>query len=227
MKFAVRAFCLVLLALSGCDDEASERHAFIDVLQEHIVSRPGVHLMLMKPELAKTFGRYASHYQLILDFNEHFKLQPIEQFARLKSQVSDLGDLVAHRGDLKTLRDAAPNLIATVEQRLAAADTAHAALQQPSDLKAVYDKAYDRLVTRPATLLLKMLRLLPSSLDGMIALADYTADNAKVIRVRGMDGTSDDPVVERHLRDLVEAMHHNDTAVDDLKRQFQALLNGT
>jgi uncharacterized protein (DUF2336 family) len=100
-------------------------------------------------------------------------------------------------------------------------------LLQPPDLKEVYDKAFDRLVTRPATLLRKMLGLLPSSLDAMIALGDYVADNASVIRVVGMDGTSVDPVVERHVKELVEAMHQNDQAAAELKRQFAALLSGT
>jgi hypothetical protein len=42
-----------------------------------------------------------------------------------------------------------------------------------------------------------------------------------------MDATSVDPVVERHVKELVEALHQNDEAVADLRRQFQALLTGT
>ena len=72
-----------------------------------------------------------------------------------------------------------------------------------------------------------MLALLPSSLDAMIALADYVAKNAGVIRVVGMDATSEDPVVERHVRELVEAIHQNDQAAAELKKEFAALLNGT
>jgi Protein of unknown function (DUF3053) len=227
MKFALRALCLVVLALTGCDDEPTQRRAFIDFLQEHIVSRPGVHLVLMKPEMAKSFGPYASHYQLILDFNADFDLSALEKVAHLKGQVSDLSDLVAHREELRALRQSAPQMIATVDQKIAAINAARAALQQPPDLKEVYDKAFNRLVTRPATLLKKMLELLPSSLDAMLELADYVAKNAKDIRVQGMDGTSEDPVVARHVHELAEAIHQNDAATDDLKRQFQALLNGT
>jgi hypothetical protein len=72
-----------------------------------------------------------------------------------------------------------------------------------------------------------MLELLPSSLDHMIELADYVTKNAKEIRVVGMDASSVDPVVERHVKELVEALHQNDEAVADLRRQFQALLTGT
>jgi hypothetical protein len=61
----------------------------------------------------------------------------------------------------------------------------------------------------------------------MIELADYVAKNAKDIRVQGMEGSSQDPVVDRHLKELVEAIHQNDAAVDDLKRQLQALVTGT
>jgi hypothetical protein len=227
MNRALRTVILALVVLTGCNDEPAQRQAFIDFLQVHIVSRPGVHVMLMNEELAKSFGPYASHYQIILDFNSHLDLSPLERVANLKNQVSDLDDLVAHRGELKTLREAAPGMLALFEGKLATANAAHAALQQPPDLKEVYDKAFDRLVTRPGTLATKMIGLLPSSLDAMIALADYVADNAGNIRIVGMDGTSIDPVVERHVKELVEAIHQNDDAVADLKRQFQALLSGT
>jgi hypothetical protein len=122
------------------------------------------------------------------------------------------------------LRQSVPAMVAAIDAKLSAANAARAALQQPPDLKAVYDKAFDRLVTEPGTLFAKMLGLLPSSLDAMIALADYVADNGKEIRP---NGTSGDPVVTRHLNELIDAMHRNDDAVDELKRQFQALVNGT
>ncbi|HVH81720.1 MAG TPA: DUF3053 family protein [Stellaceae bacterium] len=227
MKFALRVLCLIAVGLTGCSDEASERRAFIDFLQDHIVSRPGVHLMLMDEELAKSFGRYASHYQIILDFNSNLNLTPFERAAHLKNEISDLNDFAAHRGELRALEQALPEMIAVVDKKLETANAAHAALQQPPDLKEVYDKAFDRLVTRPGTLMQKMLALLPSSLDAMIAVGDYVAANAGVVRIVGMEGASDDPVVERHMRELVVAMHKNDAVAAELKREFQALLNGT
>jgi hypothetical protein len=227
MNFVLRTLCLVVLVLTGCDDERTERRAFIDFLQEHIVSRPGVHIVLMNAELAKSFGPYTSHYQIILDFNSNLDLSPLERVAHLKGQISDLDDFVAHRGEFRTLREAVPGMIATVDGKLSTANAAHAALQQPPDLKEVYDKVFGRLVTRPGILLAKMLALLPSSLDAMITLADYVTDNAKDIRVQGMEGFSQDPVVDRHVKELVEAIHRNDEAVAELKRQFQTLITGT
>jgi hypothetical protein len=226
MKFTLRAAILALTVLTGCDDEPAERRAFVDFLQVHIVSRPGVHLMLMNPETAKSFGRYASQYQIILDFNSNLDLAGLERAARLKNEVGDLGDLAAHRSELKSLREAIPEMIATVDGKLATANAARAALQQPPDLKEVYDKAFDRLVTRPGDLLAQMLRQLDKSLDAIISLADYVAENARVIRIVGMDGTSIDPVVNTHLTELIGSLHQNDDATDNLKRQFRALLSG-
>ena len=117
--------------------------------------------------------------------------------------------------------------MAEVDKKIETANTAHAALQQPPDLKAAYDQAFDRLVTGPGTLMQKMLALTPSSLDAMLALADYAADNAQMIRVVGMDGTSVDPVVDRHLHELIDGTHKNDDALADLKRQLTALASGT
>jgi hypothetical protein len=102
MNFPLRAAILALTVLTGCDDEPAERRAFIDFMQTHIVSRPGVHLMLMKPEAAKSVGRYASQYQIILDFNSNLELTPMERAAKLKNEVGDLADLAAHRAELKS-----------------------------------------------------------------------------------------------------------------------------
>ena len=227
MRRLLRGLVLVVLALGGCNDEPAQRRAFIDFLQQHIIDRRGVHYVLLNDELRNSLGPYAAQYQIILGFNDKFELAPLQQVAGLKNEISDLGDLAAHRDELKKLRAAIPEMVATADARLTAANAARAALQQPPDLKAVYDKAFDRLVTQPGTLLSKMLALLPSSLDAMIELGDYVASNAKLIRIVGMDATSQDPVVERHVRELVEAIHKNDDAVAELKRQFQALVNGS
>jgi hypothetical protein len=224
MRLALRGLVLAVLVLGGCDDEPAQRRAFIDFLQQHIIDRRGVHIVLLNDELRKSLGPYVAQYQIILDFNSDVDMTPLERVANLKNEVRDLGDLAAHRDQLKTLRQSVPALVAAVDAKLSAANAARAALQQPPDLKAVYDKAFDRLVTEPGTLFAKMLGLLPSSLDAMIALADYVADNGKVIRP---NGTSEDPVVTRHLNELIDAMHRNDDAVDALKRQFQELVNGT
>jgi len=226
MKLVLRAV-LVLMVLTGCNDEPTQRRAFIDFLQQYIVARPGVHVMLMNETLAKSFGPYASHYQIILNFNSNLDLAPLERSSKLKGEIGDLGDLANHRGDLKALRQATPEMIALCERKLANANAARAALQQPADLKEVYDKAFDRLVTKPGALLTEMLALLQTSLDAMIELADYIAANAREIRIVGMDGTLQDPVVERHVRELIEAMHKNDAAVVELQRRFRALLSGT
>jgi hypothetical protein len=88
MKQALCVLCLLLLTLTGCSDEASERRAFIGFLQEHIISRPGMHLVLMDDELTKECGRYVSHYQIILDFHHDLNLTQLERFAHLKSEIS-------------------------------------------------------------------------------------------------------------------------------------------
>ena len=227
MKLALRTVVLALISLTGCNDEPGQRQAFIDFLQEHIIARPGVHIVLMNDDLKKSFGPYASHYQIILDFNSNLDFSALEAAAKLRSEVLDLADLAEHRRELDALRQAVPGMMVTVDQRLATANAARAALQQPPDLKAVYDQAFDRLVTRPGTLLARMLELLDKNLTTMIALADYVAANPNAIKIEGMDGTSNSPEINRHLHELLDAVHQNDEAVADLKRQFQALLSGT
>jgi hypothetical protein len=227
MKLVLRTLCLVALVLTGCEDEPAEREAFKNFLQSRIVDKTGVHIPLMNDETAKSFGPYASHYQIILDFNSHLDLSALERAGRLKSEVSNLADLVAHRGELTALHEAMPGIIAQCESRLATVNAAHAALQQPSDLKAVYDKAFDRIVTRPGTLLMQMLPLLDKNVNAMIALTAYIADHSYDITIDGMDATSSDTTIGIQVRELLETLHQHDTEIENLKRQFQVLLTGT
>jgi hypothetical protein len=227
MNILLRAVGLTLILLTGCDDESAERRTFIDFLRTRIIDRTGVHIPLMNAETAKTFGPYASHYQIILDFNSGLDLSPLERVASLKGRVRDLNDLVAHRAELKTLHEAIPGMIALCENKISAANAAHAALQQPGDLKAVYDKAFDRIVTRPGTLLLQMLGLLDKNVAAMVALTDYIAEHSFDITIQGMDATSKDTTIGIQVRELLETLHQHDTDIEDLERQFQQLVSGT
>ena len=195
MNVALRTLCLVVLLLAGCDNEPEQRQAFKDFLQSRIVDKPGIHIPLMKDETAKSFGPYARQYQIILDFNSELDLSALERAGRLKGEVRNLADLVAHRSELKALHEAMPEMIAQFEQRLSRANSAHAALQQPPDLKQVYDKAFERIVTRPATLLGQMLPILDQNVNAMIALTDYIAAHSYDITIEGMDATSNDTTI--------------------------------
>jgi hypothetical protein len=220
-------FCLVLLVLTGCDDEPARRQAFIQFLQTHIIDKPGIHIPLVNAETAKALGDYVKDYQIILDANDGLNLPVLPRFAALKSQIRGIADMVEHRGELADLRKAVPDVIARNKQDLDTANAARAALHQPPDLKAVYDKAFDRILTQPATLLGEMLPLLDTSLAAMVALADFIAAHDDKIVVDGVSAYSTDPNIDGQLKELFAALHQQDDKIDELRKRFQAMAAGS
>jgi len=67
-----------------------------------------------------------------------------------RGAIHSLDDVVTRHADFVAARDGMAQLRQAIDKQLAAADTAHAALKQPDDLKPVFDKAYERDVTIPA-----------------------------------------------------------------------------
>src|SRR6201999_2151422 len=64
------AWALIAFLLAGCQDEPTERKAFIEFLQTRIIDKPGLHVPHLTPEQERGFGDYAKQYAIITDFND-------------------------------------------------------------------------------------------------------------------------------------------------------------
>ena len=140
------------LALAACgSSEPDQRAAFKQFLQTRIVDKPGVHVPKLTADESKSFGEYATHYAVITDFNSDMdaSVKPLGSLVQ-KSTVRSLGDVVSRRDDLKAVQSGLNDMAVQLKAQQAKADSAHAQLKQPEDLKAVYDSAYDR-TPAPAT----------------------------------------------------------------------------
>jgi hypothetical protein len=159
LKRAVRSAISILfvVALAGWgSSEADQRKAFIAFLQD-INNRPGIHFLVPTANDEKAFGPYLQHYALILDFDKDMKA-PMDDFT---AQIIKLGfgpnpaprsieQIAAAPADLTAAKDVVGKMEQGIETRLAKINADRAALKQPDDLKAVYDKTFDKLVTAPA-----------------------------------------------------------------------------
>lgn len=183
---------LLALSLAACgDSEPQQRKAFIQFLQD-INSRSGAHYLIPTPADEKAFGPYLHQYMLISDFNKDMSVQSQDFAAHVMqlgvgpgSRPRTIEQMAAAPQDLVAAKDALAKMEAALATRLAKATADRAALKQPDDLKAVYDKTFDKLVTAPAQAFEASEKALQSGVDVSIKLVDYINNHRSELTVSG------------------------------------------
>ncbi|WP_268800436.1 DUF3053 domain-containing protein [Pseudomonas huanghezhanensis] len=232
MNVSLRPQWLLVLALPflliACGDkEPEQRAAFTQFLQTRIVDKPGVHVPKLTPDESKAFGEYSTHYAVITDFNSGMDtaVKPLATLVQ-KGAVRSLGDLVSRRDDIKTVQAGLTDMNTQLKQQQAKADSAHAQLKQPEDLKAVYDKAYDRTVTVPANTLLEVLPQINGTLDTSLKVADYVNAHKAQIEINGALVKVQDPKVQAELNTLLEELNTQAKTVQQAQVRLKTLMFG-
>ncbi len=232
MKALFRPFLVLFAALplmlAACGDkEPEQRAAFTQFLQTRIVDKPGVHVPKLTEQEKKSFGDYAAHYAVITDFNAGMdaSVKPLGGILQ-KGQVRSLNDIVTRREDLKTVRAALNDMNAALKEHRAKADAAHAQLKQPEDLKAVYDKAYEKIITLPADTFADVLPQINATYDVVLKIADYVDANKSKIEISGTNVTVTDTAVQADLNKLMQDMNAQAKNVQQAQTRLQTVIKG-
>jgi predicted DNA-binding protein (UPF0278 family) len=109
---------------------------------------------------------------------------------------------------------------------LAKADTAHAQLKQPDDLKPVYDSAYDRTVSVPANTFLTVVPQVNSTLDTGLKVADYVEAHKSQIEINGAVVQVKDAKVQAELNGLLQELNAKARQVQDAQTRLQSVMLG-
>lgn len=232
MKSLFRPFLVLVAALplmlAACGDkEPEQRAAFTQFLQTRIVDKPGVRVPKLTEEEKKSFGDYAAHYAIITDFNAGMdaSVKPLSGILQ-KGQVRSVNDIVTRREDLKSVRAGLDDMNAALKEHRAKADAAHAQLKQPEDLKAVYDKAYEKTITLPADTFGDVLPQINATYDVTLKIADYVEANKSKIDISGNSVTVTDPAVQAELNKLLQEMNAQAKNVQQAQTRLQAVIMG-
>jgi hypothetical protein len=232
MKSLFRPFLVLVAALplmlAACGDkEPEQRAAFTQFLQTRIVDKPGVRVPKLTEEEKKSFGDYAAHYAIITDFNAGMdaSVKPLSGILQ-KGQVRSVNDIVTRREDLKSVRAGLNDMNAALKEHRAKADAAHAQLKQPEDLKAVYDKAYEKTITLPADTFGDVLPQINATYDVTLKIADYVEANKSKIDISGNSVTVTDPAVQAELNKLLQEMNAQAKNVQQAQTRLQAVIMG-
>jgi DUF3053 family protein len=113
-----------------------------------------------------------------------------------------------------------------IETRLAKVTADRAVLKQPDDLKAVYDKTFDKLVVAPTMAMENSAKALDGGIDAAIALVTYiNAHRAKLV-VSGMQIQAKDQRTLDELQPLMKAYQDAGERFIAAQRQNERVLRG-
>jgi len=223
-------FAAVLTAWGN--SEADQRKAFITFLQD-INTRPGIHYLVPTPNDEKAFGPYLQHYAIILDFTkdmnvsmQDFIAQAIKLGLGPNPAPRTIELLAAAPTDLSAAKDAIDKMEQALETRLAKITADRGALKQPDDLKAVYDKTFDRLVVAPAMALQNSAKTLDTGIDAALALVAYINTHRTRLVVSGMQIQAKDQRTLDEIAPLMKAYQDSGERFVAAQRASDRVLSG-
>jgi len=227
--FAFASLLLVTLGTAACgDDEPKQRQAFMAFLQSRVLDRPGLHIPVMSDKDIADFGPYADHYRVLNGFHHRLDntvskdLQRAQQLGTPRS----LEELRSRRSAIPIVASAMAKLRAELDKAEGDADSARKALKQPPDLKAVYDKAYERMVERPARFFREMMPVVDAMLPAIGALAAFLDDNRDTIELKGNQTVVKSETVRAKLAALIADATKSAEAAADGQRRLRTLVEG-
>jgi hypothetical protein len=167
---------LVVFQLTACGDkEPEQRKEFIDYLQ-NTVMRNGQNLPSLSEDQKQKLGNYANDYAVLVTFSHQFKQAIDNGMAPVVNHILDIRtpqDYLRKREALQQSLGTLNMLGQQIQTAKAQADTVHAAMKHPDDLKAVYNQVYDNVVTGPANALMPVITPTASFAQDLVQVGDF------------------------------------------------------
>ena len=212
------------LALSACGDpEPTQRKEFIEFLQTRILDKKGAHVPQLSGNQKEAFGPYVKDYAIISDFATNPDRERYNSTMKKLSSIRSLGELMARREDIVAFQNLIAENRGGDEQRFTTAEAAKAQLKQPDDLKAVFDKAYQRDVIEVAERGRRGAQVLGDFTAAALRVSDFIATHKDGVEVTGSMITAKDQKTLSALQPLLNDFNVKSQAVLELDRAMRAL----
>jgi hypothetical protein len=109
---------------------------------------------------------------------------------------------------------------------LAQADVEHAKLNQPADLKPVYDRAYDRLVTSVAATFREVAPIADKVFADALDLGDFIDQHKATLKISGIMAQASDAATQKGFNTRLQALQSSQQAVNAAQVKFRGVVYG-
>lgn len=215
IAFHFSGWVLVSLLLVGCiNREPEERASFISWLQGQLIDAPDARVPVLDAAQHKALGDYVEQYQLLIDFQALTHAQMTQLAKTFEDERLDaVAQLQARRDILKADFQALVAGRAAMQQAQARALVVRADWKQPVDLQPVYSRAYDKVVTIPASVLSELTATALAALDDALQVSDFLSEHSDQVTIQDDSAAVRDPSVQRQINQKLEALNSHATAV--------------
>jgi hypothetical protein len=229
--FAIAGVVTLALFAAACgDDEPKQRSDFTEFLRTRILDKPGVRAPKLSDEEVKKFGPYLAHYNVIRGFTNNPEMEGIaKQMQQVTQRVSlnSVQDLVDNRGALRSVKDDLGKITVAMNRVQADAIKQRDTLKQPDDLKAVYDRAFDKNVIEVGRAFNEAVPLVIAIAESGIQLADYVDTNRSKVTIQGRNVGGKDARTQREIDNLVKNLAAQGPKFQDAQRRLRVVLTGS
>jgi hypothetical protein len=227
--FAVAGVLLFAISAASCgDNEPEQRKAFIAFLQTRIIDKPGLHIPILSEKETADVGPYAEQYKILNGFHHTLNETVSKDMARVMQVGAprSLEELRGQRGAIALIKDGMGKMRAELDKAEGSADAARKKLKQPPDLKAVYDAAFTRMVTKPAAVFRELMPAVESMLPRIEALAAFLDEHRDAIELHGNQIAIKDAALRKQAAALFEGAIEAAKVADEGKRKLRAMAEG-
>lgn len=217
---------VALLGLAACSNEAGERKAFIEFLQTRIVDPPGLRVPKLTDEERKSLGRYAEQYAVIGDFNDGMSKAFNEASPAIQTMasLSTPQALVQGHARIGEARAALAKVKGQLGEQRSKTQADRDRLEQPDDVKAVFQPAYEKTVVKPSELMLKVL----DQTDGILAeaqdFATFLKANEAAVKFNGMLVEVNSPALLEQLNAHLATLNEKRLKLVELQTELNAMV---
>ncbi len=213
-------------ALSGCSAEPKQRIAFIAFLQSRVLSNKRSSVPRLTPAEKEEFGIYASHYEVIAAFHEEVK--GIAAFKAMEDlgggRMLTLPQLMEKRASLQKMQALMTPGGELLQAALDQANKRKAALNQPDELKTIFDAAFQKLVSTPGDLMLKVLPALGRMLNPTMELLTLVDRHPSDISVRGLTVEVNSQRMMNQVNALIQKIQTESAELDTLQNALRGMV---
>lgn len=181
---------LVIAMLAGCEGKGdSSRRAFVEYLNTQIITSPVVGVCELTPAQRQAFGHYADDYDVLLTaYGQIFAVvYETGQEDKITGVIQSERDNLVFLNELRVARDVNNRFILRLKNVSSENRKKYSALKLPSDVKPVFDAAWNKTVTPLDETMTRYYFLRGKRLDQLVAMGEFLQKQGNKVALKRME----------------------------------------